>query len=238
MTKFWGKLFLINFAIGVVTGIVQEFQFGMNWSEYSRYVGDIFGAPLAMEALLAFFWNPHFLACGFSAKQLRKRSTWLQSGSSPSARTSPRCGSCLRTAGCSTRWIEMINGRPAMNDAWAVFTNNTALIAFPHAISGALVVAGALLIGISWYHLWRRRHDGIDTIGADGKVVPGEAVIPGRDNTDHGVWIRSLRTGAAIALMAVAGPSPATCRANSWSTRNPENGRRRGGLRRRHRLLC
>src|SRR6266508_1604888 len=55
MTKFWGKLFLINFAIGVVTGIVQEFQFGMNWSEYSRYVGDIFGAPLAIEALLASF---------------------------------------------------------------------------------------------------------------------------------------------------------------------------------------
>ena len=55
MTKFWGKLFLINFAIGVVTGIVQEFQFGMNWSDYSRFVGDVFGAPLAMEALLAFF---------------------------------------------------------------------------------------------------------------------------------------------------------------------------------------
>ena len=58
MAKFWGKLFLINFAIGVVTGIVQEFQFGMNWSEYSRYVGDIFGAPLAVEALLAFFDFP------------------------------------------------------------------------------------------------------------------------------------------------------------------------------------
>ena len=53
MTKFWGKLFLINFAIGVVTGIVQEFQFGMNWSQYSRFMGDIFGAPLAIEALLA-----------------------------------------------------------------------------------------------------------------------------------------------------------------------------------------
>src|SRR4030042_273376 len=55
MTKFWGKLFLINFAMGVVTGIVQEFQFGMNWSEYSRFMGDVFGAPLAIEALLAFF---------------------------------------------------------------------------------------------------------------------------------------------------------------------------------------
>ena len=59
--KFWGKIFLINFAIGVVTGIVQEFQFGMNWSSYSRFVGDVFGAPLAMEALLAFFLESTFL---------------------------------------------------------------------------------------------------------------------------------------------------------------------------------
>src|SRR4051794_5194614 len=61
MTKFFGKLFLINFAIGVVTGIVQEFQFGMNWSEYSRFVGDVFGAPLAMEGLLAFFLESTFI---------------------------------------------------------------------------------------------------------------------------------------------------------------------------------
>src|SRR5512143_3651802 len=61
LAKFWGKLFLINFALGVVTGIVQEFQFGMNWSEYSRFVGDIFGAPLAIEALLAFFLESTFL---------------------------------------------------------------------------------------------------------------------------------------------------------------------------------
>jgi len=61
LTKFFGKLFLINFAIGVVTGIVQEFQFGMNWSDYSRFVGDIFGAPLAVEGLLAFFLESTFL---------------------------------------------------------------------------------------------------------------------------------------------------------------------------------
>ena len=61
MTRFWGKLFLINFALGVATGIVQEFQFGMNWSEYSRFVGDIFGAPLAIEALSAFFIESTFL---------------------------------------------------------------------------------------------------------------------------------------------------------------------------------
>ena len=61
MTKFWGKLFLINFIMGVATGLVQEFQFGMAWSEYSRFVGDVFGAPLAMEALLAFFVESTFL---------------------------------------------------------------------------------------------------------------------------------------------------------------------------------
>ena len=61
MTKFWGKLFLINFAMGVVTGIVQEFQFGMNWSDYSRFVGDVFGAPLAIEALVAFFLEATFI---------------------------------------------------------------------------------------------------------------------------------------------------------------------------------
>src|SRR3954468_14076386 len=61
MAQFWGRLFLINFTMGVVTGIVQEFQFGMNWSTYSRFVGDIFGAPLAIEALLAFFLESTFL---------------------------------------------------------------------------------------------------------------------------------------------------------------------------------
>ena len=61
MTKFWGKLLLVNFAMGVVTGLVQEFQFGMNWSAYSRFVGDVFGAPLAMEGLVAFFVESTFL---------------------------------------------------------------------------------------------------------------------------------------------------------------------------------
>src|ERR1700753_3234147 len=73
-TKFWGKLFLINFAVGVVTGIVQEFQFGMNWSAYSRFVGNVFGAPLAMEALLAFFMESTFIGLWiFGWEQLSPR---------------------------------------------------------------------------------------------------------------------------------------------------------------------
>src|SRR5512138_1762915 len=83
-TKFWGKLFLINFAMGVVTGIVQEFQFGMNWSDYSRFVGDIFGAPLAIEGLLAFFLESTFLGLWIFGwdrlpKRLHLATIWLAS---------------------------------------------------------------------------------------------------------------------------------------------------------------
>lgn len=84
MAKFWGKLFLINFAVGVVTGILQEFQFGMNWSDYSRFVGDVFGAPLAIEALLAFFLESTFIGLWiFGWDRLSKKvhllSIWLVS---------------------------------------------------------------------------------------------------------------------------------------------------------------
>src|SRR5205814_7251505 len=81
-TRFWGKLFLINFAMGVVTGIVQEFQFGMNWSAYSRFVGDVFGAPLAIEGLLAFFMESTFLGLWIFGwdrlpKKLHLASIWM-----------------------------------------------------------------------------------------------------------------------------------------------------------------
>jgi cytochrome d ubiquinol oxidase subunit I len=78
-------------------------------------------------------------------------------------------------------------------------------VAVPHTLFGALAVAGGFLLGIAWYHLWRRRRDGIDTVGADGKVIPGAADIPGRDLTDHTVWIRSLRIGAVVAMISFAG---------------------------------
>ncbi len=207
MTKFWGKLFLINFIMGVATGIVQEFQFGMAWSEYSRFVGDVFGAPLAMEALLAFFVESTFLGLWiFGWKQLKPgvhlACLWIAViGSVFSAYFIIVANSWMQ----HPVGVEMIDGRPVMTDAWAVFTNNTALVAVPHTIFGALAVAGAFLLGIAWYHLWRRRHDGIDTVGADGKVVPGEAAIPGRDRADHAVWIRSLRIGAVVAMISFAG---------------------------------
>ena len=104
MTRFWGKFLLISLAIGVVTGIVQEFQFGMNWSQYSRYVGDIFGAPLAMEALIAFFLESTFIGLWlFGWGRCRRRSTSSASGRRPSGRSSPRTSSSPRTRGCSIR---------------------------------------------------------------------------------------------------------------------------------------
>jgi cytochrome bd ubiquinol oxidase subunit I len=173
MTKFWGKLFLINFIMGVATGIVQEFQFGMAWSEYSRFVGDVFGAPLAMEALLAFFVESTFLGLWiFGWKQLKPgihlACLWIAViGSFFSAYFIIVANSWMQ----HPVGVEMVNGRPVMTDAWAVFTNNTALVAVPHTLFGALAVAGGFLLGIAWYHLWRRRHDGIDTVGPDGKVT-------------------------------------------------------------------
>ncbi|MGG5172826.1 cytochrome ubiquinol oxidase subunit I [Pseudarthrobacter sp. J1738] len=207
MTKFWGKLFLINFIMGVATGIVQEFQFGMAWSEYSRFVGDVFGAPLAMEALLAFFVESTFLGLWiFGWKQLKPAihlaCLWIAViGSAISAYFIIVANSWMQ----HPVGVEMIDGRPVMTDAWAVFTNNTALVAVPHTLFGALAVAGGFLLGIAWYHLWRRRKDGIDAVGPDGSVIPGSAKIPGRDVTDHKVWIRSLRIGAVVAMISFAG---------------------------------
>lgn len=205
MTKFWGKLYLVNFILGVATGIVQEFQFGMAWSEYAKYVGDVFGAPLAMEGLLAFFVESTFLGLWiFGWNRLPKRvhlaTIWLAViGSWLSAYFILVANSWMQ----HPVGVELVDGRPQLTDIWAVLTNNTALTAFAHTIVGSIAVGGGFLLGISWYHLWRRRHDGIDTVDPVTKhVVVGEAPdVPGRDAQDHSVWLRSLRWGAVLAII-------------------------------------
>lgn len=208
MTKFWGKLFLINFIMGVATGLVQEFQFGLAWSEYSRFVGDIFGAPLAMESLLAFFIESTFLGLwifGWNKlpKAIHLACLWIAI-----------CGSVLSAYFIlvANAWMQhpvgvvLENGHPVMNDIGAVLTNSTAVSAFTHTIFGAFSVGGGFLIGIAWYQLWQRRKDGIDTVGPDQRVIVGEAPgIPGRDKADHGMWIASLRIGAVVAIIAFGG---------------------------------
>ncbi|MER7892749.1 cytochrome ubiquinol oxidase subunit I [Micromonospora sp. NPDC094482] len=161
LTKFYGKLFLINFAMGVVTGIVQEFQFGMNWSDYSRFVGDIFGAPLAIEALVAFFLESTFIGLWiFGWDRLPKRahlaSIWAAAiGTNLSAYFILAANSFMQNP-VGYR-INPDSGRAELTDFVAVLTNKVALITFPHTIAGAFLVAGSLLVSVALWHLIRRR---------------------------------------------------------------------------------
>ena len=160
MTKFWGKLFLVNFSMGVATGIVQEFQFGMNWAEYSRFMGDIFGAPLAMEALTAFFIESTFLGLWiFGWDKLSKKThlvcIWLVAFSSNlSAFWILVANSFMQ----SPVGFSLQNGRAEMVDFFAVITNPYVLGQFPHTVLGGLVTAGVFISAISAYYLLKQRH--------------------------------------------------------------------------------
>ncbi|HEX5595133.1 MAG TPA: cytochrome ubiquinol oxidase subunit I, partial [Micromonosporaceae bacterium] len=165
LTKFYGKLFLINFAMGIVTGIVQEFQFGMNWSDYSRFVGDIFGAPLAIEALVAFFLESTFLGLWiFGWDRLPKRihlaTIWAVAiGSNLSAYFILAANSWMQHP-VGYR-INPESGRAELTDFMAVLTNKVTLVTFPHTLAGCFMLAGALLVAVSLWHLIRH-HNGPD----------------------------------------------------------------------------
>ena len=160
MTKFWGKLFVINFAMGVVTGIVQEFQFGMNWADFSRFVGDIFGAPLAIEALLAFFLESVFLGVWiFGWKRLSKglhaAAIWLVAiGSNISALWILIANAFMQ----QPVGYAIENGRAVMTDFAALVLNPKVWEMFPHTISAGLVTAAFFVMGISAYHLLRKQY--------------------------------------------------------------------------------
>jgi cytochrome bd ubiquinol oxidase subunit I len=160
MAKFWGHLFLINFAVGVVTGIIQEFQFGMNWSDYSRFVGDVFGAPLAIEALLAFFMESTFIGLwifGWDrlSKKVHLACIWLVSlGTILSGFWILSANSFMQVP----VGFEMNNGRAEMNDFFALITNGQLLVEFPHVITGALCTAGFFVAGVSAYNLLKKKH--------------------------------------------------------------------------------
>jgi len=160
MAKYWGKIFLVNFAVGIVTGITLEFQFGTNWSRYSRYVGDIFGSLLAIEATLAFFLESTFLAVWvFGWKRLSPRlhcaCIWLV------ALASNLSALWILIANA---WMQhpvgyvLRNGRAELSDFMAVITQPFAIQQFFHTVSGAYILAGFVVMGISSYHLLRRQH--------------------------------------------------------------------------------
>ncbi|WP_281901779.1 cytochrome ubiquinol oxidase subunit I [Phytohabitans aurantiacus] len=159
LTKFYGKLLLINFAMGVVTGIVQEFQFGMNWSDYSRFVGDIFGAPLAIEALLAFFLESTFLGLWIFGwdklpKKVHLACIWAVAiGTQLSAYFILAANSWMQNP-VGYRF-NPDTGRAELTDFAAVLTNKVTLVTYPHTVAGCFLVAGALMLAIALWHLVR-----------------------------------------------------------------------------------
>ena len=179
LTRFFGTLLVINVAIGVVTGLVQEFEFGMNWGAYSRLVGNIFGAPLAMEGLAAFFLESTFLGLWlFGWDKLSPRvhllTIWAVS-----------FGSALSAAFimAANSWMQhpvgylMVNGKPVLNDIWAVFTNPVFVWGYAKVLLVSLVTGASVMLAVS---AWQLRHGG-----------------------DRGVFTRSTRMGLIVLVPAI-----------------------------------
>jgi cytochrome d ubiquinol oxidase subunit I len=216
MTKFWGKLFLINFAMGVVTGIVQEFQFGMNWSEYSRYVGDIFGAPLAIEALLTFFLESTFLGVWIFGwdrlpKKVHTAAIWLVAiGANLSAFFILVANSFMQQPVGYV--INAATGRAEMVDFFALIKNPTMLVAYPHTIFAGLSTAAFFVIGISAYHLMRDKGSRLFkksfkygvAIGLVSAVMVG---LTGHTQAQHMVETQPMKMAAAEMLYESEDPA-------------------------------
>jgi cytochrome bd ubiquinol oxidase subunit I len=223
LTKFYGKLFLINFALGVVTGIVQEFQFGMNWSAYSRAVGNIFGAPLAIEALLAFFMESTFLGLWIFGwdrlpPKVHVATMWLAAtGTLLSAYFILTANAWMQhpvgyTYNAATRQYELSSFRDVM-------LNPAQLWGFPHVIAGCFLTAGAFVAGIALWQLLRR--PAIDDnharafkhalkAGAITAIVGAVAVVITGDTQGKlfTTQYQPMKMAAAEALYHTAQPAP------------------------------
>jgi len=189
MTRFFGKIFLINFAIGVATGIVQEFQFGMNWSEYSRFVGDIFGAPLALEGLVAFFLESSFIGLwifGWTRlpKLVHLASIWLVAiGVNLSAYFIITANSFMQHP-VGSRFNPQTS-RAELDSIWALLSNNTGIAAFWHAVAASFLTAATFVAAVcAW---WMVRSKG----SPDGAALY-------RPGTILGCWVALV---ACVALL-------------------------------------
>ncbi len=216
MTRFWGKLFLINFAMGVVTGIVQEFQFGMNWSEYSRFVGDIFGAPLAIEALLAFFVESTFLGVWFFgwdkiSKRMHLAAIWL----------------VALAANLSALWILIANsfmqepvgytlntvtGRAEMTDFLALIRNPNVWVQWPHVFASGLTTAAFFILGVSAWHLLRKTNPDFFKRSVQVGIVAAligilGVIVVGHQQAQHMVQTQPMKMAAAEGLYKSEDPA-------------------------------
>jgi cytochrome bd ubiquinol oxidase subunit I len=212
--SFWGRLFAINFAMGVATGIVQEFQFGMNWSEYSRFVGDIFGIPLAIEALLAFFMESTFLGLYLFGRDklppaIHLATAWL----------------VIIGATLSSLWIlianswmqepvgyQIVNGRAEMTDFFATMLSAHVWVQFPHVIFGGWITGGMFVMGISAWHLLQRHR--MELFGPSfriGLLLTAVAALAsatsGHEQAQHTATAQPMKLAAMEALWETEQPA-------------------------------
>ncbi|RAP74205.1 cytochrome ubiquinol oxidase subunit I [Paenibacillus montanisoli] len=230
MAIFWGKLFLLNFAVGVVTGIMQEFQFGMNWSNYSRYVGDVFGGPLAVEALIAFFLESTFLGLWiFGWERLPKKihlaCIWLVAiGTTISAFWILLANSFMQEpVGLAIR-----NGRAEMTSIWALMINKQLWVEFPHVVFGALATGSMFVAGISAFKLLRKQQTAVFRPSFIIAVVVSLAAnlsvsVTGHDQAQHLMKTQPMKMAASEALWETSGDSAAWNIVAGIDTKNHEN---------------
>ena len=218
MTKFWGLLFGINFVLGVATGITMEFEFGMNWAYYSHYVGDVFGAPLAIEGLMAFFLEATFVGVFFfgwgkMSPRAHLAVTWLMA-----------LGTNL-----SALWILIANGwmqhpvgavfnpdtmRMEVSDFAAVLLNPTAQAKFVHTVSAGYVCGAAFVLGVSAFYILRGRHIDLAkrsfVIASAFGVASALSVIVLGDESGYTITDNQKMKLAAIEAMWQTEPAPAS----------------------------
>ena len=215
MAKFWGTLFIINFAMGVVTGIVQEFQFGMNWSEYSRFVGDIFGAPLAVEALVAFFLESTFLGVWiFGWERLSKgvhlAAIWLVAIASTVSAFWILAANSFMQYPVGYKLLD--SGKIVMTSFLELVKNPYVWDEFPHTIFSGFTTAAFFVIGISAYHLLRKKE--INLFSRSFKIGTYFAVIGlvgvilvGHTQTQKMVQTQPMKMAAAEGLWHTEDPA-------------------------------
>lgn len=225
LTRFFGRLYLISFAMGVATGLVQEFQFGLNWSEFSRFVGDVFGAPLAVEGLLAFFMESTFLGLWMFGWDRLPRLVhlgciWLVAiASTLSAVFILAANSWMQHP--VGYHVDPATGRAVLDDIGAVALNPTQLVTVPHVLAASLLTGAAFVVAVSAYHLARRSE--VETfrrgaalglaaalVASLGLIVSGDAqgrllgdTQPEKLAASESLW--TTQSGAPLSLIQIGG---------------------------------
>jgi cytochrome d ubiquinol oxidase subunit I len=229
-TVFWGRLLLISFAVGVVTGIIQEFQFGMNWSLYSRYVGDVFGAPLAMEGLAAFFLESTFLGLwifgrGRLSPKVHLATIWcVAAGSMLSAYFIIAANAWMQHPVGYT----IVDGKAHLVDIWKVLFSDLSVWAFLHAVFASILTGALVALAVAAWHLRRRNEVELFTRAAKLSLVLATVAAVGALYTGDEmgrILIREqpMKMAAAEALFQTEGPAAFSLLATGAWTHDPQH---------------